>query len=198
METIAIYWGAFNPPTLAHAQAVQEVLKRKAASHIILSPSGEREDKNFWIPHMNRKKLIHIFLELLKKDGLSVSLDTHFFEGNNGWHTTTTAEEVYFRKKLWFSPAFIFGSDVAKNIPWWSNNEGKFIEERLRKIFIMRPWEHFDFIANGFKEYTLLDIPDMLDISSSLAREMVARKRSVNGILFPEISAEIKENDLYR
>lgn len=197
MEHIAIYWGAFNPPTLAHAQVVQEVLKRKAASHIILSPSWEREDKNFWIPHMNRKKLIHIFLELLKKDGLSVSLDTHFFEGKNGWNTTTAAEEAYFREKLWFSPAFIFGSDVAKNMPWWSNNEGKFIEERLKKIFIKRPWEHFDFIANGFREYTLLDIPDMLDISSSLAREMIAGKRSVNGILFPEISAEIERANLY-
>lgn len=62
---------------------------------------------------------------------------------------------------------------------WWSNNEQRFIEKRLKKIFIKRPGFEFDFEKNGFAEYTLLDIPDMLDISSSLAREMIRNKRSV-------------------
>lgn len=197
MEQIAIYWGAFNPPTLAHAQVVSEVLKRQAASHIILSPSGEREDKNFWIPHKNRWELVQIFLKVLQKKGHNVSLDRHFFEGKNGGQTTTAAEEAYFREKLWFSPSFIFGSDVAPNMHWWSNNENRLIEERLKKIFIRRPWVHFDFEANGFKEYTLLDIPEMLNISSSLAREMIAQKRSVEGVLFPEIIEEIEREKLY-
>ena len=197
MKNIAIYWGAFNPPTLAHAQVVSEVLKRQAASHIILSPSGEREDKNFWIPHKNRRELIQIFLEMLQNQGQSVSLDTHFFDGKNGGQTTTAAEEAYFREKLWVSPAFIFGTDVAPNMHWWSNNPHRFIQERLKKIFIRRPGFEFDFQANGFREYTLLDIPDMLDISSSLAREIIRNKRSVEGILFPEVAREIEENDLY-
>lgn len=62
---------------------------------------------------------------------------------------------------------------------WWSNNEARFIEEKLKKIFIKRPGFEFDFEANGFAEYTLLDIPDMLDVSSSLAREMIRNKQSV-------------------
>ncbi len=198
MEQVAIYWGAFNPPTLAHAQVVREVLYRQSATQVILSPSGVREDKNFGISQSERRKLIEIFFEVLKKDGLPVLLDTYFFEGKNTWITTTIWEEKYFREQLWVSPAFIFWSDVAPNMSWWSNNPDRFIEERLKKIFIKRPGFEFDFEANGFREYTLLDIPHMLDISSSLAREMIQNKRSVEWVLLPEIAHEIETRKLYK
>lgn len=198
MEHIAIYGGAFNPPTLAHSQVVQEVLRQQAASHIILSPCWEREDKNFWIEHAKRWKLIQIFFNTLKKLWLSVSLDTYFFDGKNNGITTTRAEEDYFREKIWVSPSFIFGSDVAANMSWWSNNDERHIEEKLKKIFIKRPWFDFDFEANGFREYTLLDIPHMLDISSSMAREMIQNKQSIERILSPEIMQEIEKNHLYQ
>ena len=81
---------------------------------------------------------------------------------------------------------------------WWSNNENRFIQERLKKIFIKRPGFDFDFQANDFRAYSFLDIPDMLDISSTLAREMLKNKQSVEGILFPEIAKEIQEEQLYQ
>ncbi len=197
-ENVAIYWGAFNPPTLAHSQVVHEVLSRTNIDHIILSPSWEREDKNFWIDHIHRRWLIELFLKLLQNHWANVSLEPHFFEWNNSDITTTRAEEEFFRDKLWFSPSFIFWSDVAPNMHWWSNNENRFIEEQLRKIFISRPWKHFNFKANGFREYTLLDIPDMLDVSSSTAREMIRQKQSVEWILHPEMSQKIKKENLYQ
>ena len=198
MEKVAIYWGAFNPPTLAHAQVVEEVLKRQAAGHVILSPSWEREDKDFWISTPERRKLVEIFFEVLRQQGLHVSLDIHFLEWKNTWITTTTWEEKYFREQLWVAPAFIFWSDVAPNMSWWSNNPDRFIEERLKKIFIKRPGFEFDFEANGFREYTLLDIPHMLDISSSLAREILRNKQSVEWILLPEVAREIQAQKLYQ
>lgn len=197
-KNIAIYWGAFNPPTLAHAQIVENVLNQTDISHIILSPSGEREDKDFWIPQSERKRLIELFFQALKSQGCSVDIDFHFFHWHNGGITTTKAEEAYFREKLWVSPSFIFGSDTAENMSWWSNNEDRFIEEKLKKIFIHRPGHEFDFTANGFREYMLLDIPDMLDISSSLAREMIQNKASVAWILTPEIVWEIHKKNLYQ
>lgn len=193
----AIYWGAFNPPTLAHIQVVEEVLKTSEISHVILSPSGEREDKVFDISNQERRKLIERYLEILQNLWASVSLDDYFFEGKNKGITTTKAEEAYFREKLWFSPYFIFGSDTAENMSWWSDNEDRFLQEKLKKIFISRPWYSFDFQANGFREYMLLDIPDMLDISSSLAREMIQNKGLVDGILHPEIQQKIENNNLY-
>ena len=198
MEKVAIYWGAFNPPTLAHVQVVEEVLRRQAASHIILSPSWDREDKDFWIPSSERRKLVEIFFTILRKQGLDVSLDTHFLEWKNTWITTTAWEEKYFREQLWVSPAFIFWSDVAPNMSWWSNNPDRFIEERLKKIFIKRPGFEFDFQVHRFREYILLDIPHMLDISSSLAREILKNKRSIEWILLPEVAREIAAQKLYQ
>lgn len=197
VENIAIYWGAFNPPTLAHAQVVWEVLANSHIHHLIISPSWEREDKQFWINPMNRKKLIKQYITLLQNSWLSVSLDTFFLEWKNQGLTTTAGEEEYFRKKLWVSPHFIFGTDIAPNMPDWSGNIDTFIETKLRKIFINRPGYEFDFEWNGFDNYMLLDVPDMLDISSSLAREMIQNKQSVRGILHPKIIELIKREKLY-
>lgn len=197
-ENIAIYWGAFNPPTLAHAQVIQEVLQQTSVDHIILNPSGEREDKTFGISPEKRKGIMEIFCKVLRDSGKNISLETHFLEERHTGLTTTTAEEKYFRELLWVSPSFIYGTDVAPNMSWWSNNEGRFIQERLKKIFIKRPWFEFDFEANGFREYILLDIPHMLDISSTVAREMIQNKQSVEGILFPEIAKEMQDEHLYQ
>lgn len=196
-ENIAIYWGAFNPPTLAHMQVAKKILETSSISHLIISPSWEREDKDFWIEPMNRKKLIEQYVSLLQDSWLSVSLDTFFLEWKNQGLTTTAAEEEYFKNKLWVSPHFVFGTDVAPDMPGWSGNENEFIETKLRKIFVNRPWYDFDFEWNGFDNYMLLDIPDMLDISSSMAREMIRNKQSVKNILHPEITQAIQDNNLY-
>ena len=197
-ENVAIYWGAFNPPTLAHAQVIQEVLQHTSIDHIILNPSGEREDKTFGISPENRKNIMKIFCKVLRDSWRNISLETYFLEGKYWGLTTTTAEEKYFREQLWVSPSFIYGTDVAPNMSSWSQNKNRFIQERLKKIFIKRPWFEFDFQANGFREYSLLDIPHMLDISSTVAREMIQNKQSVEGGLFPEIIREIEQQKLYQ
>lgn len=196
-ENIAIYWGAFNPPTLAHLQIAQQILKTENVTQLIISPSWEREDKDFWIENNKRKMLIEKYIEILRSSWLNVSLDTFFLEWKNQWFTTTAWEEEYFREKLWTSPYFVFGTDVAPDMPEWSWNEDKFIETKLKKIFISRPGYEFDFQRNWFDNYILLDIPDMLDISSSLAREMIRNKQSVKWILHPKIIWKIEKENLY-
>ncbi len=195
-NNVAIYWGTFNPPTLAHMQVVTEVLKTTEISKIIISPSGVRQDKNFWVLENQRRLLIERYIEVLKNAWLNIGFDTHFLEGKNGWFTTTAQEEEYFRKKLGESPWFIFGNDIAKDMPDWSWNIDKFIEHKLQKIFIPRPGYTFDFKKNDFKNYMLLDIPNMLDMSSSIARAMIAGKQSVDGILHPEIAEAIEQNNI--
>lgn len=195
-KEVAIYWGAFNPPTLAHEQVVKEVLKTSHVSHVIISPSWEREDKDFWISSEQRRTLINTYIETMRNAWLSVSLDSFFFEWKNDGLTTTAAEEEYFRKTLWTSPWFIFWNDIAPDMPNWSWNTNKFIEEKLKKIFITRPWHEFDFQWNWFDNYILLDIPHMLDISSSLAKQMLASKQSVKWILHPDIIARLKQENI--
>jgi nicotinic acid mononucleotide adenylyltransferase len=195
-ENVAIYWGAFNPPTLAHGQIVEEILKTREVSQVIISPSWEREDKDFGIQHEDRRKLINTFLQILQESWCNAEIDPHFFDGRNAWITTTRAEEEYFRKILWHSPYFIFWSDVASNMHWWSNNKDRYIEEKLRKIFINRPGYEYDFTWNGFDNYMLLDIPHVIETSSSVARELIRNKQSVKWILHPEIEKSISKNNI--
>lgn len=197
MKNIAIYWGSFNPPTLAHSRVITEVIEHTNIEKIILSPSGDRLDKNHWIEHVHRKKMIEIFFQTMRNYGIDIELDEHFLEWKNGGNTTTSQEEKYFREKLWFSPHFIYGSDIAPTMPTWSWNKDKFIEEKLKKIFITRPGYKFEPKKHWMKNFILLDIPHMLDISSSMAKEMILNKQAVNDILAPEVIEYIEKNKIY-
>ncbi len=197
MENVAVFWGSFNPWTLAHTQVASEVLKQTKITKLILSPSGDRLDKDHWIDSSHRRNLIEIFYETLCSSGMNIELDKHFLEWRNWWNTTTAQEEKYFREKLWFSPSFIYWSDIVSQMPMWSGNENKFIEEKLKKIFITRPGYEFEPKKHWIENFILLDIPHMLDISSSMAKEMIQNKQSVNDILSPQIVEYIEKNKLY-
>jgi len=197
MENIAIYWGSFNPPTLAHSQVITEVIEHTDIDKIIVSPSWERLDKDHWIEHHHREKLNQIFYKILQDSGINVELDSHFFDWKNDWDTTTVQEEVYFREKLWISPHFIYGSDVVSQMSTWSWNENRFIEEKLKKIFITRPGYKFEPQKHWIENFILLDIPHMLDISSSMTKEMIQNKQCVSDILSPKIVEYIEKNRIY-
>ncbi|MDD2870412.1 MAG: nicotinate-nicotinamide nucleotide adenylyltransferase [Candidatus Gracilibacteria bacterium] len=197
MENIAIYGGSFNPPTLGHIQVVKGVLEHTDIKKIIVAPSGDRLDKSHNIEHNNRKKLIEIFIKVLKESGVNVDLDLYFFEGKNNGITTTLQEEKYFKQKLGLEPTFIYGSDVVTHMHNWVGNDNKYIEKKLKKIFINRPGYEFKPQNYSLDNYILLDIPELIQVSSSVAREMIKNKQSVADILNPEIVKEIINNNLY-
>jgi len=79
---------------------IEKVLQETSIDHIIINPSGEREDKKFGISPEKRKRLMEIFCEVLRDSGNNVQLETHFLEGNSGGLTTTRREEIFFRERL--------------------------------------------------------------------------------------------------
>lgn len=197
MENIAIYWWSFNPPTLWHIQVVKWVLEHTDIKKIIVAPSWDRLDKSHNIEHNNRKKLIEIFIKVLKESWVNVDLDLYFFEWKNNGITTTLQEEKYFKQKLWLEPTFIYWSDVVTHMHNWVWNDNKYIEKKLKKIFINRPGYEFKPQNYSLDNYILLDIPELIQVSSSVAREMIKNKQSVADILNPEIVKEIINNNLY-
>ncbi len=196
-QNIAVYGGTFNPPTLGHMQVMQEILKNTHITHIIMSPSGTRSDKIFGIEDIHRKRMSQICIETLKTQGYSLSLDTHFIDGKHTWLTTTKAEYEYFRESIWEEPTFIFGSDMAQRMHTWENNPDRFVETRLKKIFLHRPGYDFDFEKNDFENYILLAISEMLGVSSTIAREMLRTKQNVEQVLHPNIIQDIAKHHLY-
>ncbi len=195
-KEIAIYWWAFNPPTLAHYIVIQKVLTLTSIEKIILTPDWQRIDKDFWIRHENRRKMIELFYQKLLKMWLKVELCDYFLEWKNKNNTTTMSVNQYFNDNLWFIPWHIFWTDVAKDMPNWSGNTDWYIEQKLKKIFIPRPW--YEFNNMWLDNYMFLDIAYMLEISSTMAREMIKNKQKTKDVLFPEIREYIDKNNLYQ
>lgn len=196
MNNIAVYWGSFNPPTLSHAEVIKVVLEKTKIEKIIFAPDWERQDKDFKIPFLHRKNMINIFFDVLKSNWLNIELDSYFLEWKNWNYTTTVQVNDYFYNKLWFYPWQIFWTDVINSMPNWTWNYDNIIEKKLKKIFLKRPG--FEFDLKWFDNYILLDIPEMLEISSTMAREMIRNKQKTNNVLFPEIRDYIDNNLLYQ
>lgn len=194
MENIAIYWGAFNPPTIWHKDIIEKLLIQNKVSKIIFSPDWQRADKDYKTSMKQRYEMMKIFFEELKNKWLNIEFDDYFLKKQN-WNTTTMQVEEYFSNKLWFNPYHIFWIDTINNMPNRVWNTNRYIEEKLKKIFILRKWfllpEKID-----MKNYFMYDL-DILEISSTTIREMIKNKLKVNHILTPEIHRYIKENNLY-
>ncbi|NVP17836.1 hypothetical protein HUU51_03920 [Candidatus Gracilibacteria bacterium] len=193
MKNIAIYGGAFNPPTIGHFQVIKGVLEKGIVEKIIFSPDGTRKDKDYKIQNIDREKIIEIFFAELKQRGLNVDFEDYFLK--NPGNTTTIEVENYFKDKLGFSPYHIFGIDTISSMPNRVGNTEKYIENKLKKIFINR---------KGFaipkkldmENYQIFDL-NILEISSTTVREMIKNKMKVDHILTPKVRDYIEENGLY-
>jgi len=182
MNKVAIYAGAFNPPTIAHKWVITHVLEKTDIDKIVFCPSGPREDKDYWIANDVREKLLRIFYEDLQSDWLPVDFSSFFFTSKN--HKNTTARWVDAYMKTIYGPDIyhIFWSDVIKNMEDWSDNPNRFVQTELKKIFANRAWYESDF--NGIENYIQVNLPDELDgISSTLVRTRIKNKHSIRDIV---------------
>ena len=193
MENIAIYWGAFNPPTIWHKLVIEKLLTQNKVSKIIFSPDWTRKDKDYKISDENRIKMLQIFFAELKQRWLNVCFEDYFLK--KSWNTTTMEVENYFTNKLWFFPYHIFGIDTISTMPNRVWNDEKYIENKLKKIFINRKWfllpENID-----MQNYQIFDL-NILEISSTTVREMIKNKMRIDHILTPKVRNYIEENWLY-
>ena len=193
MNNIAIYWGAFNPPTIWHFEIIEKLLTKNIVEKIIFSPDWTRKDKDYKVQNIDRERMIKIFFTELKQRWLNVDFEDYFLK--NPLNTTTMEVENYFTNKLWFSPYHIFWIDTIMGMPNRIWNESKYIENNLKKIFINRKWFSLPEELN-MQNYQIFDL-NILEISSTTVREMIKNKMRVDHILTPKVRDYIEENWLY-
>ena len=193
MEKIAIYWGAFNPPTLGHKEIIVKMLTQKHVEKIIFSPDGYREDKNYGIDKTQRCEMIEIFFQEVAQLWLNIEYNDFFLKRKE--YTTTMEVEHYYIKHLWYQPFHIFWTDTIKNIPQWSGNKDKYLETKLKKFFIMRKGEDIPHDIE-MQNDTFLDL-DIPEISSTMVREALRDNKPVKHMLTPGVYEYILKNKLY-
>lgn len=194
MEKIAIYWGAFNPPTLWHKEVIIQTLSRQHVDKIIFAPDGKRKDKNFGISTKKRQEVIEIFAWEMEWSWFNVEFDDYFLKKDG--NTATIEVDRYYQEKLGVVPYHIFGIDTITSMPTRIGNEHGYIQNGLRKIFVQRKW--FQIPKNlNMQNYIILDL-DILEISSTTVREMIKNKLKVDHILTPKVHEFISNEELYK
>jgi|SaaInlStandDraft_3_1057020.scaffolds.fasta_scaffold118547_1 nicotinic acid mononucleotide adenylyltransferase len=192
---IAIYWWAFNPPTLWHLHVIEQIFKNSDIKKIIITPDWERWDKNYNISNLHRGNLIDLFIDDLKNKWLNIELDKYFLNWANKSNTTTYEVDKYFIKKIWTQPFHIFWTDIVEWISDWDWNPNMYIQKKLKKIFIPRKW--YSFNNSELKNYILIETNYLSDISSTTARIRIKEWINLNQILERNILNYIHKNKLY-
>jgi len=194
-KNIAIYWWAFNPPTLWHLHVIEQVFCNTDIDKIIIVPDWFRLDKDYKISELHRNNLIEIFINEIKNNWLNVEIDKHFLEWKNNSDTTTYEVDKYFINKLKKQPYHIFWTDISWWIKDWSWNPNKYIQKKLRKIFIPRPWYIFE--ENDLENYTLINTNSCSEISSTKIKENINKNLKIDKLVMKKIEEYIKNNNLY-
>ena len=194
-KKIAIYWWAFNPPTMGHFHVIKEVLKDENIEKIIIVPDWLRLDKDYKIKEYHRIRLIEIFINELKISWYNIEIERFFLEWKNKSDTTTYEVDKYFIEKLETQPWHVFWTDISSWIRDWSWNPDKYIQKKLKKLFIPRKWCNFD--NYDLENYQLLKIDSESDISSTEIKENINKKLKIDKLVMKKIEEYIKNNNLY-
>ena len=194
MEKVAIYGWAFNPPTLWHQTVMTKMLSQKKVDKIIFTPDWDRLDKDYWVSKNLRIKMLENFYESILNQWFNVDFEDHFLK-QKAQKTTTMDVERYFIEKLGLQPHHIFWIDVIESMPNWSWNINHYLEIDLKKIFLNRKW--FILPKNiAMKNYIVLDL-DILEVSSTMARQAIKTKQSVDSILSLPVRDFVLNNGMY-
>ena len=194
-KKIAIYWWAFNPPTMGHFHVIKEVLKDENIEKIIIVPDWLRLDKDYEIKEYHRTRLIEIFIDELKISWYNIEIERFFLEWKNKSNTTTYEVDKYFIEKLESQPWHVFWTDISSWIRDWTWNPDKYIQKKLKKIFIPRKWSNFDNF--DLENYKLIKTDSESDISSTKIKENINKNLKIDKLVMKKIEEYIKNNNLY-
>lgn len=188
----AIYWWAFNPPHLAHAEIAKEILAQNLADRIILIPSGRRRDKiSYPVTDEQRIAMMRLFIEDIGDS--RVSLDDSFLSKEPIFGSTVALHDYYI-KHHWITPVQVFWSDTVAHMPGWFEPER--VAQEVPKIIIRRAWDmtSMEKISN-YREMQLNFHQNIAHLSSTLVRDGI--KNGNMTWLSHRVAEYIKENNLY-
>ena len=176
-QTIAIYGGAFDPPTMAHAHVVNAVLDHCDVDFIDICPSYNHRFKSNSVTFENRLDMCELGFNRL---GATVKeVEKIVFEvGGDG--STRALAEYYIElakdpKSLYYGDlfAFVIGVDNADSISTWKDPD--WLIENVSFIVIPRGGyePQKTWYRSGKHQY--LDNIMPIDFSSSMARQEISQ-----------------------
>ena len=188
---IAIFGGAFNPPTIAHYEVAKHVLGLPEVTNLLFVPVGDHYKKAGLIPGFHRVNMLKIMISRLPNASVSIVE----IKANRALKTIETIERIqkdYPKESL----AFVMGADNLSDLTNWHDYEN-LVKKYKMIIFNRGEFDVCHFIKKkfAFAAANFLVINDFvkLDISSSLYRADLTKGE----LLLSDVEKYIKEHDLY-
>ncbi|MEK7640555.1 MAG: nicotinate-nicotinamide nucleotide adenylyltransferase [Patescibacteria group bacterium] len=195
-KKIVVYGGAFNPPHLGHAAALDSLLKNFPCDEVWIMPSASRKDKQISVSGKDRKEMVEAMLAS-QFSGTKTPIILSDFEINRDrptvtYETKTELENLHPGHEF----HFLIGSDSAAEIEEkWVRGKELFSEARF--AIVGRPKFKIPEKLPQFSSVIGV-LPESLDMSSTLVRDKISKGESVTPYLLPAVEQYIKDRNLYK
>ncbi|MBI2633671.1 MAG: nicotinate-nicotinamide nucleotide adenylyltransferase [Parcubacteria group bacterium] len=206
-KKIVIYGGAFNPPHLGHAIAIESTMRLFPCDQIVLMPSGDRADKMIsdTVSGNHRFTMLEIMRKELFSNPKTHIINSVFEIGRQGLTNTNETKKAMEQAYPGFEYYFLIGSENLFEIrERWVN--GKELWGTTNFIVIPRPSSFAEASADKRGEFPK-EIPPkcevlridvaMVDISSTLVRKLISQGDSGIPYITPGVAEFIKNYGLY-
>jgi nicotinate-nucleotide adenylyltransferase len=174
---IAVFGSAFNPPTKGHQDAINFVLEdEKAFDKVLLIPSLRHAFSKQMIDYATRKKLVSLFVSDINDPRVIDLLIEHKVKPNSEEPVYTydlldfIEREMYPKARL----TFVIGPDNVAN------------------------WHKFYKADEITKRWSVLAVPERLPLRSTMVRDTIKARLSVDTLLTTQVEAYIQNTGLYQ
>lgn len=190
--SFGIFGGLFDPPHIGHLIIAQWVLNEFKLDKIIFAPAFKPPHKKRYSSYQHRYEMTRKAIKnnrnfLISDIEKHIQGKTYTFEvikAIKQSHTIFRNSNIY----------LIIGADQWQEIKHWKYPEIIFRESKV--IVLPRPGYKITKIKPFYDKILISNAP-LIDISSTLVREMVRKKLNINYLVVPEVLDYIKKHNLY-
>lgn len=189
---VLVFGGSFSPPTLAHEEIIDRCLSLRGFDEVWLLPSADRLDKTMSASNQHRLNM----LELIKSESFNnnprLKISTIEFDMPTPvqFYKTERALTQQDSETIFY---FAFGGDAYNDMPGWGDGE------RLKKQLNMVVFsDHPPDAADSVRVMHVKLPAKFSNMSSSLARKLLAGGGDVSSLLSWPIIGYVAEHGLYK
>jgi nicotinate-nucleotide adenylyltransferase len=189
---VGLYFGSFNPVHKGHLQIAMEMLKQVGFDELwlVVSPQNPLKETAELASNDHRLAMLRLAIEdadiPIRVSDVEFSLPTPSF--------TYKTLEVLSKQHPLYRFALVMGSDNLAVIERWKRF--RLLLERYPIYFYPRKGDDSEVLARQYGAHRV--DAELLDISSTQVRELIASSMPVDELLPRAVAKYISENGLYR
>ncbi len=187
---ILVYGGAFNPPTAAHADIIEQARLLNDYDEIWVMPSRSRTDKQNILDQQERTIMLKKMIDEVFDDNSNIVVSDFELRlpGPSATHLTFG---VLFDQYPEYEFTYLVGEDSIASIREWKESE--WLLENIKWLICSRGNEDIVDWPRAFKYLN----NDSMDVSSTLVRNNIRQNLPVDGLVCSSVYRHIIRRGLY-